>query len=66
MTILNRRVGVKNPVQANKAEYTAQDAPSTHLREGVTDLRTDGRTDQRMDGPTDGQTDGPTDGHTLF
>ena len=27
-----------------------QDAPNTHLREGVTDLRTDGQTIGRMDG----------------
>ena len=30
--------------QKNKAGYTAQDAPSTRLREGVPVLRTDGRT----------------------
>ena len=29
----------------NKAKYSALDAPSSHLREGVTDRRTDGRTD---------------------
>ena len=40
----------------NKAGYTAQDAPSTRLREGVTDGPTDGRTDGPTDGPTDGQT----------
>ena len=38
----------------NKAEYSASDAPSSHLREGVTD--------RRPDGPTDGR----TDGHTLL
>ena len=31
----------------NQAEYSAWDAPSRRLREGVTDLRTDGRTDGR-------------------
>ena len=40
----------------NKAEYSAQDAPSRRLREGVTDLRTDRPTD----GPTDGRTDIPS------
>ena len=30
---------------SNKAEYSASDAPSSRLREGVTDRRTDGRTD---------------------
>ena len=36
----------------NKAEYSASDAPRTHLRESV------------PDGPTDGPTDGRTDGRT--
>ena len=46
----------------NKAKYTAQDAPSTRLREGVrTYGRTDGRTDGQTDGPTDRQTNGRTD-----
>ena len=45
----------------NKAEYSAQDAPSSRLREGVTDRRPDGPTDRRTDGPTDGWTDGRTD-----
>ena len=37
----------------NKAEYSASDAPRTHLRESV------------PDGPMDGRTDGPTDGWTY-
>ena len=41
----------------NKAEYTAQDAPSTRLK-----ITRDGQTY----GPTDGPTDGRTDGHTLL
>ena len=46
----------------NKAKYTAQDAPSTRLREGVrTYGRTDGWTDGQTDGPTDRQTNGRTD-----
>ena len=40
----------------NKAKYTAQDAPSTRLRESVTerqpDRPMDGRTDGRMDTPS--------------
>ena len=44
--------------EVNKAGYTAQDAPSTCLREGIMDLRTDRR--------TNGWTDRRTDGHTLL
>ena len=40
----------------NKVEYSASDAPSSHLREVVTARRTDGSTARRPDGPTDGRT----------
>ena len=38
--------------QSNKVKYSALDAPSSHLREGVTDQRPDGRTDGRTDTPS--------------
>ena len=36
-----------------QAEYSASDAPGSHLREGVTDRRTDGPTARQTDGWTD-------------
>ena len=41
-----------------KQGYMAQDAPSTCMREGVTDGWTDGWRDGWWDGWTDGRTDG--------
>ena len=38
------------------AGHTAQDAPRTRLRKGVTDRQTDGRTGGQADGWTDGLT----------
>ena len=37
--------------QSNKVKYSALDAPSSHLREGVTDQRPDGQMDGPMDTP---------------
>ena len=40
----NQQSAIRIHLEENKAGYAAQDAPSTRLREGVPDLRTDGRT----------------------